>query len=227
MQIQPKYMPMNDLLTGRLFRIPEYQRTYSWQTKQRGDLFEDLRKVASAGNDSEHFMAAVVGLIRRKIRIHAEQFVLVEVVDGQRRLTTIAILLRALCKELDRANDVQNKLADELESLLVKRDETTSLLIQTNQDLSNFFADYMRSGSHVSSGEAATASDRNLLRGMEECESFVAEWKARGPNALVELLDILRNRLSLIFHEIEDEALVYTVFEVLNSRGWMLRGSTN
>ena len=36
---------------------------------------------------------------------------------------------------------------------------------------------------------------------------------------LVDLLDILRNRLSLIFHEIEDEGLVYTVFEVLNSRG--------
>ena len=32
-------------------------------------------------------------------------------------------------------------------------------------------------------------------------------------------MSLLRNQLSVIFHEIEDEALVYLVFEVLNSRG--------
>ena len=32
-------------------------------------------------------------------------------------------------------------------------------------------------------------------------------------------MSLLRNQLSVIFHEIEDEGLVYTVFEVLNSRG--------
>jgi Protein of unknown function DUF262 len=65
-RIQPIYVSMNSLLSGRLFRIPEYQRAYSWQTKQRSDLFGDLRKLAEAGPNSEHFMAALVGL-RRKI----------------------------------------------------------------------------------------------------------------------------------------------------------------
>lgn len=36
---------------------------------------------------------------------------------------------------------------------------------------------------------------------------------------LIELVSLLKNRLTFIFHEIDEEKLVYTVFEVLNSRG--------
>jgi len=61
MQIQPQFQTVGYLLTGRLFHIPEYQRAYSWQTRQRGDLFEDIKKVHSSGNDSTHFMATIVG----------------------------------------------------------------------------------------------------------------------------------------------------------------------
>ena len=218
MQIQPIYLDMKTLLAGRLFRIPEYQRAYSWQREQRNDLFKDLKKLA-ASHDGEHFMAAIVGLRRNRVRIQGDQFVLVEIVDGQQRLTTIAILLKAIAKELDRSDPVQSRLATDLDELLVKRDATSPLLIQTNQDLSNLFGEYMRAGTHPLLAEAKTAADRNLLEAVEECEAFVKEWKSTGPVALVDLLDMLRNRLSLIFHEIEDEGLVYSVFEVLNSRG--------
>ena len=50
---------------------------------------------------------------------------------------------------------------------------------------------------------------------MEDCARFVEEWQ----DSRLELGIILKNRLALIFHEIDDEATVYTVFEVLNSRG--------
>ncbi|MGI8552724.1 MAG: hypothetical protein ACR2PL_18345, partial [Dehalococcoidia bacterium] len=53
---------------------------------------------------------------------------------------------------------------------------------------------------------------------MEECETYVASWKTKGED-LTELVSLLKNQLTCIFHEISDEALVYSVFEVLNSRG--------
>ena len=53
-----------------------------------------------------------------------------------------------------------------------------------------------------------------MLRAIDECESFVNEW-----NNQIELLRIIKNQLTFIFHEIDDEAAVYTVFEVLNNRG--------
>ena len=45
MLIQPQYLRLSELLAKRLFRIPEYQRAYSWLPKQRDDLFSDIDKL--------------------------------------------------------------------------------------------------------------------------------------------------------------------------------------
>jgi hypothetical protein len=215
MQIQPLFMTLNTLLNGRLFRIPEYQRAYAWSRKQRADLFSDIRKLS--GNDKGHFMATMVGLRRKTVKIAADAFTELEVVDGQQRLTTITILLRALQKRLATGEPAEKKLAAELEGLLVKGDDLNLLLLQTNHDSSHIFVDYVRDGKAAEQSAVKTSADQNLVDGVCECEAFVEEWAGAG-NA-IELLAILRNQLSVIFHEIADESLVYTVFEVLNSRG--------
>ncbi len=81
MQIQPLYLTVGNLLSGRLFKVPEYQRAYSWQSKQRADLFGDIEKVFSSDSDSTHFMATIVGLRRKKKRIASDEFLEIEVVD--------------------------------------------------------------------------------------------------------------------------------------------------
>jgi uncharacterized protein with ParB-like and HNH nuclease domain len=64
MQLQPLLLKLNELLNGRLFHIPYYQRAYSWETKQRNDLFGDIERVQTS--DEDHFMATVVGLAKEK-----------------------------------------------------------------------------------------------------------------------------------------------------------------
>lgn len=214
MQIQPVFQSIGMLLQGRLFRIPEYQRAYSWQEKQRGDLFRDIEKVYGSGNDSTHFMATIVGLRRNKKTIAADEYVDVEVVDGQQRLTTLIILLKALAKALKGSGE---KYSGEIDSLLVKGDDLSLLLLQTNHDSTHAFIDYLRYGT-VPSDKATTAADQNIAAAIAECEEFVKKWNIPG-RTLIQLFATIKNRLSVIFHEIEDEALVYTVFEVLNSRG--------
>ncbi len=63
MLIQPKFLSLSDLLSNRLFRIPQYQRSYSWERKHREDMFEDIRSIKGEP-DRLHFMATVVGLGR-------------------------------------------------------------------------------------------------------------------------------------------------------------------
>jgi hypothetical protein len=43
MIIQPQLLSLNQLLKERLFRIPEYERSYSWKSKHRADLFSDMK----------------------------------------------------------------------------------------------------------------------------------------------------------------------------------------
>ncbi len=45
--IQPKFLSLSDLLANRLFRIPQYQRSYSWETKHREDMLQDIRVLRS------------------------------------------------------------------------------------------------------------------------------------------------------------------------------------
>jgi len=215
MQIQPIFQSVGKLLEGRLFYIPEYQRAYSWHTQHREDLFRDIIKVSESGNDSTHFMATIVGLRRRKRNIAADEFVEIEVVDGQQRLTTLIILLKALTKALEHENA---KYVQEINAQLVKGDDLSLLLLHTNHDTSHIFVDYIRDGT-VPSDKPTVAADQNLVEAITDCETFVENWSSRTGRTLVQLYATIKNRLSLILHEIEEEGLVYTVFEVLNSRG--------
>lgn len=216
--ISPQYLTLAKLLDGRLFRIPEYQRAYSWTKEQRQDLFGDIEGVRAKGKDDGHFMAAVVGLRRDKESLGTDEFHVVEVVDGQQRLTTLIILLNTIKLELNLSDKSEAKLERELSELLVKGEAEELLLLQTNHDSSHHFATYLRKGESVPSGTAKAIADRELLKAIEECKLFVAKWKEdRG--SLPDLAALLKNRLFFLLHEIEDEKSVYTVFEVLNSRG--------
>ena len=218
MNIAPKHCRLVELLSNRLFKIPQYQRAYSWGTKQRKDLFDDIRKSYLAKNDNDHFMATIVGLRRKQITIHTDEFQEVDIVDGQQRLTTLILLLKATAEALDRSKRDEKKTGEQIDEILVKQDRTSPLLLQTNHDGSEYFADYIRDGKETDYTDATTLADREILRAIKECKNFVKEWQDSN-HSLNDLVKHLKNRLTFIFHEIGDERLVYTVFEVLNSRG--------
>ena len=219
--VQPRFLTFAQLLEKRLFRIPLYQRAYSWTRKERVDMFEDISKLKDRP-ESSHFFATIVGLNREKYSIVTDEYDVIDIVDGQQRLTTLVILLKAIEKELtsllengDRdALPIESRLERELHELLVKPDELSLILLQTNHDGRQYFSNFLREGETPLFREAQTLADRELLRAILDCKFFVEKW-----GDPVELLRILKNQLWFVFHETHDVKTVYTVFEVLNDRG--------
>lgn len=84
-----------ELLDGRTFVIPSYQRGYRWKKKQVIDLLNDLYSFAckSEGEDGEFYCL-------QPIIVQENGESKWEVVDGQQRLTTIYILLRYILRKL-------------------------------------------------------------------------------------------------------------------------------
>jgi len=121
MQLNPMHLTVSKLLQGRLFRIPEYQRAYSWRQRQREDLFKDIVEAHRSGR--EHFMATVVALARARRLIAAEEYSVVEIVDGQQRITTLVILLKALEISLNADDKTETKIKSDIADLLIKGDE--------------------------------------------------------------------------------------------------------
>ncbi len=220
--IEPKALTFTQLLQGRLFRIPPYQRAYSWEKKHRRDMFDDIFKLKEKPRN-RHFMATIVGLYTETVPILPDEYDLIDIVDGQQRLTTLVILLKIIEKKLtasitdaDRKERTKEaRLEQKLQELLVKPDEASLILLQTNHDQNEYFVDFIREGTIAKESKADTLADRELLKAFQECKDYVRdEWEDP-----VELLHILMNRLLFIFHQTHDEETVHTIFESLNNRG--------
>ena len=215
-QIRPEFLSLADLLHKRLFNIPDYQRAYSWTHRERKDLFDDITNVQKEGRDYSHFMSTIVCLRQDEVQLGTDRFIKLDIVDGQQRLTTLIILLKAISQALDRKDKGQKKLFQELSNLLVKGSDDL-LLLQTNHDTSYYFANYMRAGGAPSPAEAKTLADEELLDAIQDCKQYVEDWRKK--TNLIDLAVLIKNQLFFILHEVPDEKVVHTVFEVLNSRG--------
>jgi len=107
-----------ELIEKRIFRIPDYQRGYSWEKKQVDELIEDIENIRllPEENSTYHF----TGILsfskiekdsftqKEKFEIN-EEIELYHVTDGQQRLTTIFIILFEIYKRLEITNDL-NKI---------------------------------------------------------------------------------------------------------------------
>jgi uncharacterized protein with ParB-like and HNH nuclease domain len=147
MALRPEYLSFNGVLNQRLFGIPNYQRAYSWETKQRQDLFSDIKKIGDNSDPNRHhFMATIVCLqTHKKEEVGTDELERLDVVDGQQRLTTLIILLRALANKLALGNDSEKEEAIKVKKILVK-DEQRLILLQTNHDSSMIFRKYLLYG---------------------------------------------------------------------------------
>jgi len=141
MAIKPDFFTFDTLLQKNLFRIPNFQRAYSWETKQRKDLFDDILKL-SKYPDRHHFMSTIVCLnTKPKVEVGVDEFQVLNVVDGQQRLTTLIIILKSISKVLD-SNYGEKKEKNKIEELLIK-DEERLILLQTNHDSNDIFRKYL------------------------------------------------------------------------------------
>ena len=214
-KIAPQNLTLSELLHGRLFRIPLYQRAYSWKEAQRQDLYGDL--ISAYRKDSDfHFMATVVAVKRESKLIGTNSYRVVDVVDGQQRLTTLTLLLKAIALYLPQSNPEQIAL----ESLIVnKQDNNTLLLLQTNHDYSGYFSDFLRDGKISIPNSFSSQADENIVKGITSVRDFTSKWEKETNSSIINLLALVKNKLQFIYHELDEEKLVYTVFEVLNTRG--------
>lgn len=73
--------------------IPFFQRRYVWKEEQWRQLFEDLKN--SFDNKKQHFLGSVV--IKRLSTVDNQTIV----IDGQQRLTTFSLLLKALYERME------------------------------------------------------------------------------------------------------------------------------
>lgn len=97
---------------GVSFVIPDYQRPYSWEKDECETLWEDLKNFAFPEDDDfdddndEYFLGTIVTYF---VKDYKEN----EIIDGQQRLITLLLLLRAFYEKSDAVNSkVLDKISE-------------------------------------------------------------------------------------------------------------------
>jgi uncharacterized protein with ParB-like and HNH nuclease domain/predicted transport protein len=81
------------------FVIPIYQRTYSWTERECRQLWADIIRTGKNDAISAHFVGSIVYIEKGLYQVTSQSPLLV--IDGQQRLTTMALLIAALVKALE------------------------------------------------------------------------------------------------------------------------------
>lgn len=87
------------------FLIPDYQRPYAWTEDECATLWDDLFSFAFPGNASDQFDSDNDEYFLGPIVTFKNNDGKLEIIDGQQRLTTIMLLLRAFYSKFEMAQD--------------------------------------------------------------------------------------------------------------------------
>ncbi|MDQ0968964.1 hypothetical protein QFZ20_004367 [Flavobacterium sp. W4I14] len=209
---------LSNLLEGKIFRIPDYQRGYAWDEKQWKDFVEDIDALIDDKILSHYTGTIVIYQAPEKSTENygTKKLELVDVVDGQQRLTTCSLYLSIIINELIRVGE--NDFVAELPIYLYAGSKSK---LRLNNDTADFYFDLITKGvNHV---KANTVHQKRLLSGYHYLKSHIHEQIQKraedGIAYLKELFDALIRKLNFSFYPIEVESEIGMTFELMNSRG--------
>jgi uncharacterized protein with ParB-like and HNH nuclease domain len=198
--------------------VPLFQRPYTWGERQWRTLWDDiLMFYGSAEHDlkSTHFMGAVVTMPARSVPVGVSKFM---VIDGQQRLTTIAILLCAIRDGLSPAEDIPKR---RIQNHYLTNDGYEGLevfkLLPTQGDRAAYSPMIQSSplppGSHF---KKAYDFFQRRLKDRDDDDN---------PLDVKKILEIIETRLMVVMINLSDSDDPYLIFESLNFKGSPLEQS--
>ncbi|MBI5459001.1 DUF262 domain-containing protein [Methanobacterium sp.] len=124
--MQIKNLPtLQELFNHNVFKVPDYQRGYSWENRHRTDLLEDLELI----KDKNHYTGTIVIKNKGKKEGLGKVFQIYDVVDGQQRFTSLIILLNVIAEEMINLNhDNASEIADSILTTYIKEKVLMGLL---------------------------------------------------------------------------------------------------
>lgn len=210
-----------------LYKIPKYQREYTWGQKEWGFLFNDIIE-----NDYGYFLGSIICVDNSN---NAMNDAILEVIDGQQRITSLSILLISLYEKLDKYKsqfdeDQLTDLNNIKRELVVRRDgenvaRLTPQIQNNNRD--DYFSLLCEKGLLVDHERKNNAGNRRIYRAhyyfSNLIDKYVIEIKEQNPDkSTIDILFELVKKFNsavLVSIEVETHKDAYMLFESLNNRG--------
>lgn len=209
---------------GLTYRIPRFQRDYSWTNEEWEDLWQDLLATLRVDGETAHYMGYLV--------LQSTDDKTFDVIDGQQRLTTISLIVLAVLKNIQRLvdagidADANRRRMDQIRQTYVGYLDPVSLIarpkLTLNRNNNRYFQDYLIPLGHLPQ-RGFRASEHLLRKAFEWFDKQVLSYlKASSGDEgkrLAQLIEDVSDRLFFTVITVTDELNAYKVFETLNARG--------
>ncbi len=210
---------------GLIYRIPRFQRDYSWDEEQWEDLWDDILGTLPADGEPAHYMGYLV--------LQTADNRTFEVIDGQQRLTTLSLIVLAamrLLKHVAAANkDTETNNGRRLEQLratyigyLDPVMLTTRNKLSLNRNNDTYYRDYLVTLADSLPQRGFPASTHAMRKSFEWFERRLRDRvkaEADAGMVLAQFIDAMSDRLFFTVITVADELNAYKVFETLNACG--------
>ncbi|QQY78917.1 DUF262 domain-containing protein [Keratinibaculum paraultunense] len=127
-----------------IFNIPVYQRNYEWNKDQVEQFFRDIEGIIRDDYNNGHFLGTIVFVSNEKQELMMERII----IDGQQRITTTVLLLKAIHDSLDESNNEEKNLKEEIyETYIINKyvDEKYKLKLKPVEEDMKAYVDLIES----------------------------------------------------------------------------------
>ena len=213
------------LATGidKPFVIPEYQRPYAWNYDEVDTLFNDIWDFTAERGGSRRNATYFLGCIVSFENENGEQ----EIIDGQQRITSLFLLLRAIYTKL--VNGVETKESKNFKQLIEKciwrADRLTGEvnfddILVSSRVISNAGNELLRK--ILRSGAADKAATDNYSRNYLRFAELFDKASIESPLMIYDFIYALLKQAILMPISADTQDTALTIFSTLNDRGMPL-----
>ncbi|MFQ3596871.1 MAG: DUF262 domain-containing HNH endonuclease family protein [Chloroherpetonaceae bacterium] len=220
--LNTKSMSYGELIgNGVTYTVPPYQRDYAWEEEFWDDLWQDILEIP---REKYHYTGYVVLQESEKKKF--------SIIDGQQRLTTIAIISLACIKLLDEwiQNGIDAESNKQRKEKLIERfigNRPASSLklsskLRLNKNSDGFFQSYLIDQREPRNKSKLKPTEKLLWSAFEYfCKKVREKFQASQSGEAVAffLEETLAEGLLFTTIYVDDDINAYKVFETLNARG--------
>lgn len=214
---------IKDLLTDKSanFLIPDYQRPYAWEENECQTLWDDIFSFAFPDNNKDSFKASdeyFLGAIVTYKNDGGQS----EVIDGQQRLTTILLLLRAFYDRFEHMADQPSKdMRKNISQCIWRTDEfgnadMANLKIDSEVATDDEKEEFL---SILRSGESEKMANSKYIKNYRFFETKINTFVDEYPSYFAYLPARILNNCILLPIEADSQDTALRIFSTLNDRG--------
>ncbi len=192
--------------------VPLFQRPYTWGEKQWRTLWEDIMSFydyPETESKATHFMGAVVTMPARSVPVGVSKFL---VIDGQQRLTSVAVLLCAVRDSLIATDEVRKRKIQNFYLTNDGYDGTDFFKLLPTQGDRGGYSPIVQKFAPFPESQFKKAYEffRRRLRDQADDGNGIDPGK---------ILQLVETRLMVVMINLSDSDDPYLIFESLNFKG--------